>query len=85
MFDTWLPMYFEESHFPGARNVARREFAIEDNITGKALTRDREWSNCFLPGKKADMSMLFQTANATSSCPGCKTVVEGSTEEWLTW
>ncbi|PVH74770.1 hypothetical protein DL98DRAFT_519012 [Cadophora sp. DSE1049] len=79
--DTILSIHFKK--LPGYRKVLRREFAIEDSVSGKTLNRDAEWSMSFRPGKKADMSMLFQTAGAAASCPGCKTAVEGSTKEWI--
>jgi hypothetical protein len=83
MFDTILAKRFEQ--LPGQNKVRRKEYALEDHQSGQELNASKQWSLCFRPGQKVDMSMIFRQNQASTSCPGCKTeshLADISTIEW---
>jgi hypothetical protein len=84
MLDTILAKKFEKH--PGHGKIQRREFAIEDDATGRELTRDIDWSLCFRPGQKVDMSITFPELDAsTNHCPRCGTNSAASSEIRTQW
>ena len=84
MLDTILLKRFEK--LPGRKKVMRREYAIEESVTGKELDRKREWALCFRPGQKVSMSMLFDSSPISKvSCPRCKTGTQTPTGLSVTW
>ena len=83
MLEAMLTKRFEKH--PGHSKMLRREFAIED-ITGRELSRTTEWSMCFRPGQKIDMSMVFQETSVNSNhCPRCGTQSAASSEIRTQW
>ena len=84
MFEMILEKRFEK--LPGYKKVLKREYAIEEGISGNALSRNREWSACLRPGQKVDMSMAFSdTAFLASTCPGCGTESSASVVTRTQW
>jgi hypothetical protein len=84
MLEIVLIKRFEKS--PGHAKVLKGEYAIEDSLTGKDFTSNREWSMCFRPGLKVDMSMVFTDAIASeTSCPRCKTVINAPDNVQIQW
>jgi hypothetical protein len=84
MFDTIIVKRFEEQ--PGYKMVQRRQFAIEDDLTGREASRSFGWSICLRPGQKINMTMIFPDSDANStSCPGCGTESAASTEDRIQW
>ncbi|KAE9373748.1 hypothetical protein N431DRAFT_338810 [Stipitochalara longipes BDJ] len=66
---------------PGYQKVLRGEFAIEEGITGRDISRENEFAMCFRPGQKIDMSMIFSNLDTSSNhCPRCRTKSEASAE-----
>jgi hypothetical protein len=87
MFDMILSKRFE--NHPGYKMVAKGEFAIEESISGMEVHREWNWSQCFRPGQKADMTMVFSAPpyldTASNCCPRCKTKTSaavGSRAQW---
>ncbi|PMD65619.1 uncharacterized protein K444DRAFT_625172 [Hyaloscypha bicolor E] len=79
MFDLILAKRFEKH--PGHIKVQHKEFVIEEGSSGKEVSRMTDWSMCFRPGQKVDMSVVFQERSADSNhCPRCKTRSELSSE-----
>jgi hypothetical protein len=84
MLETLLVKRFENSL--GHTKVLNHEYAIEDSLTGKELAKSGKFAECFRPGRKVDMIMVFKTAAAgETSCPRCKTVVSGPGDVQIKW
>lgn len=83
MFEAILVICFER--LPGKNKVIRREYAIEDSKSGRELSRDREWSMCFRPGLKVDMSMGFKQNQPATSCPSCQTESNAAETAAIQW
>ena len=66
--------------------IRRRQFALENNISGRDIDRRAAICFSFRPGMKIDMSMMFpNTEEVTGACPGCREVAdvpENTTVEW---
>jgi hypothetical protein len=84
IFDDVLQSHFQK--LPGAKKVAKREFAIEDSLNRKTFSRDCQWTSFCKAGLKIDMSMIFNDRNKTSMvCPKCDTISneeKGIMVEW---
>jgi hypothetical protein len=84
ILDLILQERFEER--PGHQKVLKGEFAIEEGITGQDISRENEFSMCFRPGQKIDMSMIFSDLDASSNhCPRCGAKSEASAEARTQW
>lgn len=71
-FQAVLEARFE--NMPGLRKVRNLEYAMQDVQSKKILDFSTPWENNFRPGRRFNMSMVFQLPKAvTSSCPGCST------------
>jgi hypothetical protein len=71
---------------PGHQKVLNGEFAIEEGITGRDISRETEFKMCFRPGQKIDMSMIFSDLDASNNhCPRCRTKSEASAEARTQW
>ena len=55
----------------GIEMLKRREFVIEDAGTRNAIDIYQSWDNCFFPGQRATMNMIFKADQSGSSCPSC--------------
>jgi hypothetical protein len=84
MLDVILLKRFER--LPGHQKVLKGEYSIEEGVTGRDFSREIEWSMCFRPGQKIDMSMVFSDLDATSNCcPRCGTKSAVSAETRTQW
>ena len=84
MFDCILQSHFRA--LPGVKKVAKREYSIEDSLTGTVFRRDRPWLSQCKPGLKVGMSMIFSRITETIvSCPKCKTVSRGLKDAVTEW
>jgi len=83
MFETLLTKRFEK--LQGYKKVLLKEYAIEDSRSGREISDKKEWSMCFRPGQKVDMSMVFKQSEASTSCPGCRTESESTNESVTEW
>ncbi len=71
---------------PGRQKVLKGEFAIEEGITGRDISRENEFVMCFRAGQKIDMSMIFSDIDTSSNhCPCCRTKSEASAEARTQW
>ena len=76
----------------GLQMIEREQFALEESQTKRAVDLRRPWHQCFLPGQKIDMSMIFtqsmiftRAETPGSTCPGCQceSIIDTSHEiEW---
>ena len=55
----------------GLAKIERGEYFIKETATNREIDLSQPWDQCFLPGQKADMSMVFHAAEG-NTCPGCK-------------
>jgi hypothetical protein len=84
IFDLILLKRFEKR--PRHQKVLKGEFAIEEGITGQDISRENEFSMCFRPGQKIDMSMIFSDLDASSNhCPRYGAKSEASAEARAQW
>lgn len=83
MFETILAKRFER--LPGKNKVIRKEYAIEESKSGRELARDWEWSRCFRPGLKVNMSMVFKQNQPISTCPGCQSETKAADTAMIEW
>lgn len=73
----------------GARRIKRGEFAIQDSITKRDVDFSLPWESCFCPGQRVDMSMVFNSTEASNrGCPKChedndNDFTEGQDVEWF--
>lgn len=67
---------------PGHRKIKRKEYALRSNMLNKDVEDSHAFNRCFFPGRRIDMSMIFDgESGASSSCPGCMNITEKSKEE----
>jgi hypothetical protein len=70
-------------HVPGLKKVQNSEYLLHEFNSKRELNLRAPWESVFLPGRKVNMSMVFQRPQASlSSCPGCQT--ENETEREAT-
>ena len=56
----------------GLQRIERKQFALEESQIKRAIDLRRPWHQCFLPGQRIDMSMIFTRAKTPgSTCPSC--------------
>ncbi|PVH82416.1 hypothetical protein DL98DRAFT_530181 [Cadophora sp. DSE1049] len=53
---------------PGAENIERGEFAIQDSVTNIDLDLAKPWETCFRPEQHVDMSMVFESKKGWNKC-----------------
>lgn len=65
---------------PGLKKVVKKEFAIQNRVTGKDVEASKDWESTFLPGLWFDMDMIFQERQEDAApdskgdtCPRCQT------------
>jgi hypothetical protein len=68
----------------GSQKIERGEFVIEDDGTKRDVDLSRDWGNCFFPGQRVSMSMIFKRVKMTT-CPGCGTESGSAPEQEVTW
>lgn len=61
-------------NIPGEQKVSRKEYALQDRNSSRDIKRTTRFEACFFPGRKVDMSMVFNRGynGRSTSCPGCK-------------
>lgn len=68
------------------KKIGRGEFVIQDSLRKRDINIFDDWNNCFYPGQRVEMSVVFQRRwQVGSSCPGCGTICDGSTEADVKW
>ncbi|KAF2674070.1 hypothetical protein BT63DRAFT_380723 [Microthyrium microscopicum] len=66
----------------GPNMIDDRSFILEESATRLEIDLDEPWENCFRPGQKVAMSMVFkQQSVQTTGCPRCGAVNKGSPDE----
>ena len=74
---------------PGLRKVKSLEYAMQDVASRTKIDLAGSWESIFRPGRRVNMSMVFQQDQAqSSSCPGCFTenaVVGDDTKDDVQW
>jgi hypothetical protein len=71
VFDSVLAARFR--NIPGERKIQRREYALQDRGSLRDLERSEPFEASFLPGRRVDMSMVFERSHSfLRSCPGCR-------------
>lgn len=57
---------------PGLEKVRNLEYAVQDVASRRRVDLTKQWELIFRPGRRVNMSMVFQQSQArSSSCPGC--------------
>ena len=80
-FEAVLEVSFRK--LPGHRKMKQREYALRNNALQRDVEKSLAFTRCFLPGKRIDMSMIFDgSIGGRSSCPACQ-LVTSKTEEGL--
>lgn len=68
------------------QKIGRGEFVIQNSLTKRDINIFDDWENCFYPGQRVEMSVVFQRRWQTgSSCPGCGMICDGSTKANVEW
>ena len=79
-FEAVLEVRFRQ--LPGHRKIKQREYALRNNALERDVEKSLAFTRCFLPGKRIDMSMIFDgSIGGRSSCPGCQLVTSKTEEE----
>ena len=69
-----------------AEMIRHGDFAIQDEGTGADVDLSQPWEDCFFPGKRVSMSMIFSLPQKPdTSCPRCKTVSGESCDQDVEW
>ncbi|KAI9687716.1 MAG: hypothetical protein M1822_001796 [Bathelium mastoideum] len=69
-FETMLKWKF--SDVPGLKKIERGEYVVCDTSGKKDIDRRQAIQSAFRPGRKIDMSMVFQRTLASQRCPKCE-------------
>jgi hypothetical protein len=84
VFDAVVAARFR--NLPGERKIRYREYALQDRGSLRDLQRSEPFEASFLPGRRVDMSMIFeQNHSVIRSCPGCRTETEEENTIATTW
>jgi hypothetical protein len=68
------------------QKILKREYVIEEGITGRDVSRENELIMSLRPGQKVDMSMIFSDLDGNSNrCPRCFNKSEASSETRTQW
>lgn len=74
---------------PGLKKVQSLEYTVQDVASRRKIDLTKSWESTFRPGRRMNMSMIFQQNEAqSSSCPGCLSeniVVGDDTNEDVQW
>jgi hypothetical protein len=77
MIDLIISKRFEQH--VGHKKIQRREYAIEEMVTGKKMNREYDWAATVRSGQKLDISVLFSDSEAASNnCPRCGAISTAS-------
>lgn len=71
----------------GPAMIDRGEFAIEESGTQNPIDLTGPWEDCFYPGQRVFMSMIFklQQRHTSTACPRCYTEHQESARKEITW
>jgi len=84
MFHILLQHRFE--NLKGHELVQARQYALEENCTGRDIDVAQPWSLAFRPGMKINMSMIFQDfSDLHGACPRCKKLSEAPRDTTVQW
>ena len=79
-FEAVLEIRFRQ--LPGHRKIKQREYALRNNALERDVEKSLAFTRCFLPGKRIDMSMIFDgSIGGRSACPGCHLVTSKPEEK----
>lgn len=74
---------------PGLKKVKNLEYTVHDVASRRKIDLTKPWESTFRPGRRMNMSVIFQQNQAqSSSCPGCfseNIVVGDDTNEDVQW
>ena len=70
-FQSVLEIRFRD--LQGALKVRKREYALQDQATGKQIDMQVSWERAFLPGQRINMAMIFKQAAKSKHCNTTKT------------
>lgn len=65
--------------------IQNGEFSIQDARTRRDIDLYRPWEECFLPGQRVEMSMIFHRSKASTSCPSCHHLYRSAVDEDVEW
>ena len=70
----------------GPGMIDRGEFVVEELGTQKVIDLTKPWDNCFYPGQRVAMSMVFKAlGQINSTCPRCGNGHDDPMEKEITW
>jgi hypothetical protein len=70
VFDSVLAARFR--NIPGEQKIRHKEYALQDRGSLRDLERSQPFESSFLPGRRVDMSMIFERSHLlVTSCPRC--------------
>jgi hypothetical protein len=71
----------------GLKKIDRGEFSFQDSVSKREIDLTQDWENCFLPGQRVDMNMVFNSddLSATTTCPSCGQDSGRSQDEEIEW
>lgn len=75
-FDAVMEIRFKGKQ--GLPKIQRKEYILEEDATGLEIDRSIDFSDCFLPGQKIVMSLVFKNESAfpgpplVTLCPRCQ-------------
>jgi hypothetical protein len=83
VFDSVLAARF--INLPGQRKIERNEVAFRDRHLARDIERSQPFEACFLPGRRIDMSMVFEQHLPSTSCPKCGLEAASTAESVIHW
>ncbi|KAE9362640.1 hypothetical protein N431DRAFT_424419 [Stipitochalara longipes BDJ] len=72
-------------NLPRANKIKSGEYAISDSASKRDLVRSQAFTSAFLPGRRINMSMLFQEYRSDNSCPVYRHESESPDYKVITW
>jgi hypothetical protein len=83
-FDAVIEMRFRGRQ--GHEMIQNGDWALQDHVTGREISRKRNWGRAVLPGQRVDMSMLFhRETSVEAACPSCQADVSESLDAETRW
>lgn len=76
-----LKIRFRDS---GYEKIDRGEYRLNEQVSKRMIDLSQPWDQCFLPGQKVAMSMIFHVPRS-NTCPGCKTEYDGAADIEIDW
>lgn len=82
-FGAILEFRFQE--LPGRHKVKRKEYTLRSKLIDKDVDTSMTFNRCFLPGQRYEMSIVFSTPHAQSSCPACHVDTGEASDALVKW